>query len=272
MAHKNRLVFKIEGPEQNDHQLDLSVFVKKTSQFLDFLKNSAKESGKDGAVFHVVGLSHASPAIIECEPAGQDFSAATALFESTREYLNCAMKGRAHELSDPVLSSMEKLARYDSKDATRVEIQAIANGAVDKFRFDDRFRKVLIEARNAEERVVSTIDGKLELINIHKKANTFKIYSSIPIRPPVACKFPASLLEDVQRALGKFVSIRGNCFYRPEVAFPYKIDVWEMTVLPPSEELPSLRDLRGIAPGATGKKSSEQFVRELRDRWAKDIQ
>ena len=38
-------------------------------------------------------------------------------------------------------------------------------------------------------------------------------------------------------------------------------------MLPPAEELPTLSDLYGIAPGATGGMSSERFVRELRDAW-----
>jgi len=93
--------------------------------------------------------------------------------------------------------------------------------------------------------------------------------STLPFCPDhrSTCKFPEALLGDVQRALGRFVSVRGKCFYRPGTAFLYRIDVWEMEVLPPSEELPSLSDLCGIAPDATGDKSSEQFVRELRDEW-----
>ena len=37
--------------------------------------------------------------------------------------------------------------------------------------------------------------------------------------------------------------------------------------LAPTESLPTLSDLFGIAPGMTGEKSSEEFVRELRDSW-----
>ena len=43
----------------------------------------------------------------------------------------------------------------------------------------------------------------------------------------------------------------------------------DMRVLSPSSEIPSLSELRGIAPEATRGKSSEQFVRELRDSWGK---
>ena len=134
-------------------------------------------------------------------------------------------------------------------------------------KLDDRFREKLSNARRLEEKVTSTIDGKLEQINIHNNANTFRIYPSLPGASSVSCKFPHELLDHVQDALGSFVSVSGECFYRPDSAFPYKIKVQEMRVLPPSGELPSLSELRGIAPEATGGKSSEQFVRELRDQW-----
>ena len=140
------------------------------------------------------------------------------------------------------------------------------------YKLDDRFREKLGNARRLEEKVISTIDGKLEQINIHNNANTFRIYPSLPIASSVNCKFPQELLEHVQGALGSFVSVSGECFYRPDSAFPYKINVREMRVLPPSSELPSLSELRGIAPEATGGKSSEQFIRDIRDEWGKDVQ
>ena len=47
----------------------------------------------------------------------------------------------------------------------------------------------------------------------------------------------------------------------------HKIKVQEMEVFPPASTLPSLRDLYGIAPNATGDMTTEQFVRQLRDEW-----
>ena len=40
-----------------------------------------------------------------------------------------------------------------------------------------------------------------------------------------------------------------------------------MGVFPPASTLPSLRDLYGIAPNATGDLTTEEFVRQLRDEW-----
>ncbi len=261
----NKIVFQIEGPEQNNHHLDMSVFVEKTRQFLELLKSIAKDGNADGVVFHVVSLSHSSPATIGCEPQGQD---ALAAFNKVDKILNLIEEQQADHLSHPVLSSMENLARYKPQQIARAEVHTVAEEADKRvYELDDRFRETLSKARSAEEKVTSTIDGKLEQINIHGSANTFKIYSSLSYMPSVTCKFSDELLGNVQGALGRFVSVWGKCFYRPDAAFPYKIDVREMEMLPPCEELPSLSDLRGIAPEATGSKSSEQFVRESRDKW-----
>ena len=306
MTDRKKIVFKIEGTEKASGHLELSVFVGKIRQFLDFLKISAKDSGADDTVFQVVKLSHSSPVTIECEPIGKN--AAVAFFDSVRKNLNLE---ETHNLSDPALSSMEKLADFNPQKIAWAEIQVIGDDIKDKhvyqlddrFRktlraargneeaeiqvigddikdkhvyqlkdkhfdqLDDHFRKTLRAARSNEEKVISTIDGKLEQINIHNHANTFRIYPALSHLPSVACKFPDHLLDVVQNALGKFVSVWGECSYRPSAAFPHKIDVREMKILPPSKDLPTLSDLRGIAPGATGDKSSEQFVRELRDKW-----
>ncbi len=274
MTSKNRIIFKIEGPEQNNHHLELSVFVDKTKQFLDLLKSSSKDSGEDNAVFHVVRLSHSSPATIECEPKGQHTTpSAVTAFESVRRNLDLAINEEAHNLSNPVLSNMEKLAQFNHQKISWAEIHVISDDAEGEhiYKLNDHFREILRMARSAEEKVISTIDGKLEQINIHKNANTFTIYTSLPHISSVACKFPDDLLGNVQSALGKFVSISGECTYRPEALAPYKINVQEMNILPPSRDLPSLDDLCGIAPDATEGKPSEQFVRELRDKWCKGV-
>ena len=160
------------------------------------------------------------------------------------------------------------------ENVTRAEINAIGedDGDIRVYKLDDRFREKLGNARRLEEKMIGTIDGKLEQINIHNNANTFRIYPSLPAASSVSCKFSQELLEHVQGALGSFVSVSGECFYRPDEPFPYKINVREMEVLPPTEALPTLSDLYGIAPGTAGDKTSEQFVREIRDKWGKDAQ
>ena len=70
---KPKVSFVIEGPEENDGHLELSVFVEKIRHFLDMLNRSVKESVDEMVVFHVVHLSHSSPATIECVPRANNF-------------------------------------------------------------------------------------------------------------------------------------------------------------------------------------------------------
>ena len=268
---RRKITITLEGPDKNDNHLELSVFAEKVRHFFDFLKSSVKDSGADGVVFHVVHLSHSSPVTIECEPIGKSLPASNA-FDAIENSLNFVEAENTRNLSNPVLFAMEQLASFNPEKMTRAEINAIGgdDGNIRVYKLDDRFREKLGNARRLEEKVISTIDGKLEQINIHNNANTFRIYPALPVASSVSCKFPQRLLEHVQGALGSFVSVSGECFYRPDSAFPYKIHVQEMEVLPPTEELPTLSDLYGIAPSTAGDKTSEQFVREMRDKWGKD--
>ncbi len=268
-----KIALTLEGPDKNDNHLELGVFAEKVKQFLDFLKSSVKDSGADGVVFHVVHLSHSSPATIECKPTGNGLPASQA-FDAIGNTLNSVEKENTRNLSNPVLSAMEQLARLNPENVTRVEIHAVGEDHEDLrvYKLDDRFREKLGNARRLEERVISTIDGNLEQINIHNNVNTFRIYPSLPGASAVICKFPQELLERVQNALGSFVSVSGECFRRPDSAFPYRIHVREMERLPPPETLPALSDLFGMAPSMPGEKPSERVVREIRDNWSKDVQ
>ncbi len=303
---REKIALTLEGPDENNGHLELSVFAEKIRHFLDLLNRSVKEISKERVVFRVVHLSHSSPVTIECEPVvreaeavrarGREIATARDVEIATARGLEVAIAGeveaasgainvigknmmcveeeKTHNLSHPVLSAMERLAKFRPTKIARAEVRILGSDAEDKhiYKLDDRFKEQLSNARRMEERVVSTIDGRLERINIHNNANTFGIYPTLPMVSPVRCTFPQELLEQVLGALGSFVSVSGECLYRPEASFPYRMDVHDMTVLPPPESLPSLSDLYGIAPDATGGKSSEQFVRELRDRWDKDSQ
>ena len=266
-----KVSFVIEGPDENNGHLELSVFVEKVRHFLDMLNRSTRESVEEGIVFHVVHLSHSSPATVECVPKESNMASATIAVQSIGKNLMDVKTEDSHHLSHTVLSSMEQLANFSLTKIARAEVRIMEgdNDIEQIYKLDDKFKEQLSRARHQEDRVISTIDGRLEQINIHNNVNTFRIYASVPASYSVNCGFPPNLLENVQSSLGSFVSVSGECFYRPDALFPYKINVQDMRVLPPTEELPTLSDLYGLAPGATSGKSSERFVRELRDAWDK---
>ncbi len=136
--------------------------------------------------------------------------------------------------------------------------------------FEMNYRAKLVQAQSEESIEISTIDGVLKEINIHSNPHIFKIYDAGFASATIKCQFPKELIEQVQGALGCGVFVSGEFFYRPNAKIPYKINVQKIEVLPPSSDLPSFSDLRGIAPGITGNKMPENFVRELRDQWDKD--
>ena len=70
---ESKVSFVIEGPDENNGHLELSVFVEKVKHFLDMLNRSVKEGVDEAVVFHVVHLSHSSPATIECVPKASNF-------------------------------------------------------------------------------------------------------------------------------------------------------------------------------------------------------
>lgn len=266
---ENRLTFVLEGP---DNRLELSVFAQKVKHFLDLLNNTAKESGEKDVVFNVVNLSHSSPATIECEPVGKDLDQSATVCDALEKNFKYVAEGKTDSIPNSVLSAMEKIAKFNPKKVVRAEVQVAGARRVGKavYRLDEKFAQQLSEARDYEQSEISTIDGKLEEANIHSKPGSFRIYTSFPAFPSLKCEFPPVLLERVQKALGSYVSVSGECFYRPGEMVPYKMEVKGMEILPPSEDLPSFEDIYGMAPGLTGGKSSEQFVREIRDEWDKD--
>ena len=264
MAGNSKIIYKIEGPAENDRHLDLSVLSAKFAQFHKFLAESAKELGADGAAFRVVDLSHSSPVAIACAPTGTKKSSADVV-RGIQENYAAVCAGETDHLSNRVLTAFEELAKSSPKKIAWGEIQLVAGGKKTTIcKLDRRFRARLEEARNLEVHAINTVDGKLEHINIHGKNNQFKIYD---LGHAISCYFSKDLLSSVQGALGRHVVVSGECVYRPQVAFPYKLNVQKIRKLPKAGKLPSLSDLRGIAPNATGGKSSEDFVRELRDEW-----
>ncbi|MEE9163002.1 MAG: hypothetical protein V3U35_08565, partial [Candidatus Neomarinimicrobiota bacterium] len=74
--------------------------------------------------------------------------------------------------------------------------------------------------------------------------------------------------EDVEIAINnvnRYLKVTGRVKYHQKSIYPYAVNVDKIEVFPHEEALPTLYDLRGIAPNATGDLSSEEFIRKLRD-------
>ncbi len=107
------------------------------------------------------------------------------------------------------------------------------------------------------------VTGFLERLNVHNR-NEFVLY------PPIAgayvvCHFPSEMFEQVRAAIKRNVTVSGRLFYHPEKRFPEKVHVLTLEIHPPDEQLPKLRDLRGLLQGCTNGVTVVEFIRAIRD-------
>lgn len=108
-----------------------------------------------------------------------------------------------------------------------------------------------------------SVSGFLEGLNLHQK-NEFILYPPI-LGYRIVCSFPEQMFELVRAALKKNVTVRGTLYHHPDRPFPDRVQVKELEIHPPDNELPTLRDLRGSFRGCTEGRSAVDFVRVLRD-------
>lgn len=276
MAARNRLSFKLEGLAENGGHLDLAVFSGKVLDLHNFIKVNMEEYAikqgipSDQIAIRVVNLEHNSPAQVVCEAVCTSDPHKTP-FEEVVNALQSVRSGNIGSVSYESVSALKNLAVGRASEIYHAELE-IKNGEEKnayKLSFDPDFLmevKKMEKLINTEEIILSTVDGKLEQINLHNNTNTFKIYDTV-LGYSIECKFSKALREDAMKAIDRSVSVFGECKYRLHANFPHHIKVQKMEILPDPSELPSLGDLRGIAPHMTGGKSPEEFVRELRDEW-----
>jgi len=108
-----------------------------------------------------------------------------------------------------------------------------------------------------------SVSGFLEGLNLHQK-DEFILYPPIP-GYRIVCSFPESMFEQVREALRRNVTVTGTLSHHPDRAFPDRVQVRQLEIQPPNDQLPKLRELKGILRGGTGGLSAVEFVRALRD-------
>jgi hypothetical protein len=212
----------------------------------------------------IIALSHRSPATVtvEARPYHEDFDSAGAVARGFFSVLYSIDKtSKLTEPVDPtVLESVRDLSRSVGRKIKGLSIEYENNVVMLDSVFEKKVR-VLLEP---VETFPGSFRGVLEAINIHEDANVFRIYPDIgPTK--ITCRFPNELRAGAVAAVSHFVEVRGVLKYRAHSRFPHEMDVSELIAFPDEKELPSLHDLRGSAPDATGELLSEDFIRELRN-------
>ena len=115
-----------------------------------------------------------------------------------------------------------------------------------------------------KERVtIGSVEGKLELVSIHKGDRKFNVYHSITGKA-VRCDLPLTLEKEVIAALGQQVIVSGKV-HRNLNGDPVKVAVERLRIRPENHQMPALNDLMGSIPDLTGNLSTDEFIRMIRD-------
>jgi len=264
---KNRISLALEGLIERDGHVLASDLVAELSSLLGTLKSIDRHlnlSGGPSIIYEIVGLSHSSPAqiVMQAQPIHPEFDIRDKIlgkFSSILRGLQ-ANSGTVDYLDQEILEGVARIVIPIGK--TLRSVSLAIDG--DEFELRSQIRMRIEKLLGPEETFPGFIRGMMEAINLHKGANIFRIYPDIGPQK-ITCRFPSELEPDAVKSIGSYVEVRGTLKYKKSTPFPHEIIVDYIEAFPDEASLPSLRDLRGLAPDATGPISSEEFIRKLRN-------
>lgn len=264
----DKIIIQLEGSAEDFGHLRLNELIKQLELVASALKHTEQTvTGKDErqVYYRVVDLSHNSPVtcVLEAVPAKKETNsniATRVITNFLRNLRQINTKGRVPSRVDTVaLESYKELGSLLDKNVSAVKI---SNSSAD-ITIDKTFNTKVENIIGPDEISTGSLTGNLEWINLHN-TNTFNIYPVIGAKK-VKCHFPRELKETVISAIDHYVRIYGELRYKSRDSFPYAMNVEDIEILPEEGDLPTLFDLRGIAPHATGNLSSQEFINSIRD-------
>ena len=266
----NSLTFVVRSFDREDRNLRFTDFVGQCEAFRRALTHteSAVTKGIVGLDWQVTRMTYASPATITVEPelpeAPEDFpdnrvQVVGRFIENWRSLTS------DHHVPEDLdrrgLISYRNISRFVRQGRTRA---SISNGDVDAVEVSGDVEQLIDATLKQRTMVLGSVEGTLEYLNIHAPSRDIRIYPAVgPDR--IDGRIPAHLIPEAGGNIGREVRAVGELTYLARDDFPAYIKVSALAILPREEDLPTMMEIKGIAPGITGGKSSENFVRELRD-------
>jgi hypothetical protein len=263
-----RITLQLEGSPTDEGHLRLGELIKQLELVRSALKQTERIVTKteDRLLYYkVVDLSHSSPltCVLEATPVKPEIKPQIATRTVTAFFRNIRQIGRRGRVPSnvdlPALEAYRDLGSLLEKNISGFKI-INSNFSVE---IDERFKSRVTEIIGPDELAEGSLTGMLEWLNIHN-TNVFHVYPVIGPKK-VNCVFPQKLRETVISAIDRHVRVFGELRYKRRDNFPYAMNVSDIEILPTDDELPTLYDLRGIAPHATGDMNSVEFVRSIRD-------
>ena len=264
----NKLTLTIKSAELGRKHVGFGDFLFQLDALKQVLSSTESfVSGKKAVInWQIVNLSHSSPTQIVLQPVDTQPELADMTVEKIFDCFKVfsGEKRPWFPLSREVVESYKGFSNKIREGVLKVNLRSGTYAVeVDDYVKSEEF-SVVFSTILPETKAIGVVEGRLEYVNIHGTQNLFRIYPSIgPKR--VDCLFPSDKIEEAREALNRRVRVSGELMYPEGSDFPKTVKVESIELLPVDDELPSLMDLRGIAPDLTDDLSSEEFVRSLRN-------
>lgn len=268
-ASSKRLVVQFVGMPKDEGDVRFGAFLKKLEAMKDTLAETDKavSEGVGSADFKVVELSHNSPAHMAIEEIPLD--------EEGVEFANghiidvfydtlYALQNRQAIPANFDYYALQKFKDLEPSSAGVTEIVFSRNG--DNLPLTAGLSDNIEFILGEDEYEEGSVTGMLQHVNVHGNQKIFTVYPSAG-EPKLKCSFTEKLRERVVKAVDRYVEVSGTVKYRGGGLYPYLMLADDIDIYPDESSLPSAGELFGIAPNATGEKSSEEFVRDLRRGW-----
>jgi hypothetical protein len=260
----------MEGVEELGGDVRLGAFIEKLAAFKAALAETGSIVSRDGSPavdFVVSELSHNSPAMVGVLPIsladkGQH---AGRVAESFVTFLS-QVRNRTARVDSDRARLVGHLRKLVAGVGERFERLWIDGPGFDPILLDDVVAKALDDALPDVRREFGAIKGVVKRYSGVGKQPYFKIV------PPVGgveikCVFPLELLNQAAASVEHNATVEGELKSYEDDLWPHEVRVRHIEIHPLDSELPSLSELAGSAPGATGELSAAEFVRELRNEW-----
>ncbi len=261
-----RIKIRLTGSEKDQEHIRLNELITQLGTLYVALNRTdylVSKKERPSVIYRVIDLTHSSPATITLEAAPIDpqldySDLIVGKFISGLQTITQRREPPA-DFDRETLEAYKGISAMLKKNVAEIEISADGVDVPITREFEHKIDDIIGPDILAE----GSIAGDLETVNVHNK-NTFYIYPVIGPKK-VLCNFSADLFDAVKIALKQYVNVIGVLRYKAREPFPYAIDVKQIDMSPPDDQLSTIWDLRGIARGATEGQDSVAFVRAIRD-------
>lgn len=269
-----QITFQIKGTDEDDGNVQFDDFIKQLTSIkksLNEVERIVTKQRGSSIYYRVVDLRHFSPAavVLEATPVedGEDYSQ-----EVLANFYSGVVAIQEKKQAPPNFDyhTLQALQEMTSLLGTKITEMVISVGyetTQETINVSTDFSKSIERMLGPDQLEVGSVTGMLEQLNLHNEQNAFNVYSAIGGK--TKCLFQQNLRQQVIASVGKYVEVYGQLKYKQGQVQPHEVRVNSIEVLssPDDEELPTLSELRGIAPEILQNKSSEEFVWEIRNEW-----